>query len=552
VAWLAEQVLTRDVPPRRRRLDTISFAQRTFAGVPERAFDDVVTTLAEFGRLQALMLTLDRLKIADPAIYAAAARRAATLDRLDRSHAFRSLAQFQSALTFVVQLRRGRTIDRAVTERLVQSLVSLDVHDDGYRCGMAAWIDEALMPSLPRAEDASASLEGRLLAAMSGVGSTASPQVSDVAWEGQMYRLDLAGAEMRRMAQVRSKQRGKSLDDAMAFARDARGRARTGEAMRACDEMVGRVLISLAYAIHLGDGEGTVLLGGDVSQRHDFGLTSPVAEVRRRTPWATPDPQSQAGVPWHVSGSVLALDVGLSSLALRSVSGGGIADRADVIKDFDRKAFSDSVALLDPLDLTEDARAGIVAALARGRARIARLEDHPEEAGRVFDDVHSLRVDGGRQRAIRWTLVNDPRTVDRWFSLSEVLVLGKPAADLHAWGMSGIPFESCYCSRLQPVPPWQIFTGQLNTGVLPARIADLNLRIAEMSAELKVPAVLSRGILAAAVEDYLDDVQPSDYDDWMAFVRAARRVPRERVEDYTAALTANGPLVPAADREDRQ
>jgi hypothetical protein len=606
-AWLAERVLTLSVPGRRERLDVLSFGQRTFRSAPDGAVNDVAAALAGFGRFYALLLTLDRIQVTDPAMYVAAERRATALADLDGARFPTSLAQFQSALALVADIRRARTIDGPAAERLVQSLVAVDARDDGYRCGVAGWIDEVLMPSLPPRADAPDSVEARLLAAMSGIGSAAvSKPGSDVTWEGQTYRVDLAGAELRRVMYVRSKQGGPTLDDVMAFARGVRGLMalkaasasgsdlqrltaaiaghaalfdreqastlsdaldalgrRSGTVVKVpadrvaslaslCDQALARVLMSVAYAMHLGNGDGSVLLGGDVSRRHDFGLKLAVAAQRRRMPWQIPVPQILPGVPWHVSGSVLALDVGLSSLALREVTAGRLAERPDAVREADRKAFSDAVALLDPRDLTDSGRAVIVETLTRGRAQVARLRDHPGEVDPVFAGVHSLRLDGLRQRAIRWTLVNDPLAIESWFSLSEVLVLGKPSTDLHAWGMSGIPFESCLCTRLQAQAPWHIFTGQLTAGVLPARITDLNLRVAEMSAALKVPAVLTRGILAAAVLDFLHDVRPSDGDDWMAFIRAARRLSRERIEDYTAALTANGPLVPMADRiEDR-
>ena len=51
-------------------------------------------------------------------------------------------------------------------------------------------------------------------------------------------------------------------------------------------------------------------------------------------------------------------------------------------------------------------------------------------------------------------------------------------------------------------------------------------------------------MLSAAVQDYIDEVRPSDNEDWLTLVRAAQRVPRDRTEDYVAAITADGPLVP--------
>ena len=75
-------------------------------------------------------------------------------------------------------------------------------------------------------------------------------------------------------------------------------------------------------------------------------------------------------------------------------------------------------------------------------------------------------------------------------------------------------------------------------------MADLNLRVAVALAELKLPAALARGVLAAAMQDYVDRVKPLYPDDWLTLVRAAQALSAERIQDYIAALTINGPLVP--------
>jgi hypothetical protein len=62
--------------------------------------------------------------------------------------------------------------------------------------------------------------------------------------------------------------------------------------------------------------------------------------------------------------------------------------------------------------------------------------------------------------------------------------------------------------------------------------------------ELGLPAATTPYVLTAAVQDYIDDVRPADNDDWLTLVRAAQAIPRERIEDYAAALTAGGPLIP--------
>jgi hypothetical protein len=51
-------------------------------------------------------------------------------------------------------------------------------------------------------------------------------------------------------------------------------------------------------------------------------------------------------------------------------------------------------------------------------------------------------------------------------------------------------------------------------------------------------------VLSVASQDLLDHVRVSHADDWPGLVAEAQRVVRGRMEDYVAALTNDGPLIP--------
>jgi hypothetical protein len=55
-------------------------------------------------------------------------------------------------------------------------------------------------------------------------------------------------------------------------------------------------------------------------------------------------------------------------------------------------------------------------------------------------------------------------------------------------------------------------------------------------------------VLAAAMQDFIDEASPTDSSDWLSLALAAQSVPKQRVEDYVAAAAAvDGPLVPDTD-----
>jgi hypothetical protein len=602
-AWLAQAMASGDVHQRGDRFDQFGFGQRAFAAATSDERGDVLVALRGFVRYRMLMLTLDRLGITTPAVYAAAARHASRLTALDHRHAFTALAQFQGLMALVVRMRRVQTIDRPKAEALVTSLVSLPISDEGYGGGLLDWVGRELRPMMATADD----VESGLIAQLAGAHAAAPIRVT---WEGQRYRLDLAGPEDRRLHRIREKQGGVPLDFALDLETVARSLAAEtatrpdvtagidaltkmaaaiapqpksderllppgAEALRdpheslvkavadlrkveksgdvkkaahavepltsAAEAIAGEALLSIAYALDLGDPDGTALLAGNVAWRHDFGFGTSDPETRARTAWSLPKQEVAPGVPWHVSGSALGLDVALAPLALRRVDTGRVSD-APKLTSNERQTFAVSVALMNPFALTDAARDAIAGGIVRGRARVAAVSLQTADA--LAD---AIAMDGWRRRAAKWSIAHDPGRVASMFSLTELLSLGgvdSSAPGVDAWGMSAFVSSGCLCTHLAPPGGWWNLTGRPQLGLLATTVADLNLHIAATLHDLGLPAAIARNVLSAAVQDYIDEVRPNDNEDWLTLVRAAQAVPRERIEDYVAEITADGPLVP--------
>jgi hypothetical protein len=110
----------------------------------------------------------------------------------------------------------------------------------------------------------------------------------------------------------------------------------------------------------------------------------------------------------------------------------------------------------------------------------------------------------------------------------------------------GEPRIGCQCLQMPGPRQVDLFAGRWHTGVLATGFPDLNLRLAEMLAELKMPATLLPSVLAAATWDLVLNVRSRDYDDRQGLVEFVDGLTRDRVEQYLALLTADGPLVPIA------
>ena len=135
-------------------------------------------------------------------------------------------------------------------------------------------------------------------------------------------------------------------------------------------------------------------------------------------------------LPWHVSGSLLGLDIGLAQLALRRLNFERVLE-APKLTSNERDTFALSVSLLNPFSAPRrrprrDRRRG----RRSGQRRLGALRNGGQAAARAaaesaFDAIaDELSIEGWRRRAVRWMLVHEADRVPSMFSLTEVLTLG--------------------------------------------------------------------------------------------------------------------------------
>jgi hypothetical protein len=195
-----------------------------------------------------------------------------------------------------------------------------------------------------------------------------------------------------------------------------------------------------------------------------------------------------------------------------------------------------------PIDLTDDDRDRIVAAIARGTARVA-------DAGTTPVRLDALAREAGLSPATRaalpWLASRAPDALAAQFTLRDRFWLGRPdldAAALARWGVFAAPIDGRLTTAMPGPAPWEHFAGRPEIGQVGTQVPDLTLRLAQATAELGLPARLVPALLAYAVQDFWHDVDARFADDWPAMTRAAAGLSRTRIEDYVAALAGSGPL----------
>ncbi len=529
LSWLAQQISTGNPRERRDHFDMVRFAQGVFADAGPADQLDVLVTLGGYRRYRGAVLTLDRMGVTAPAIYAQvvdAARRVS--DRSGRDLRYAVVA-FQAALAVIERVRLVRTIDQETAERLIRTLCEAVDQDTPIPPAVTRWITATLVPALPALVQRDqfsdkTNIESTILQAMAGPVAEADPR--DFVWEGLTYRVDLSAGELQRMHRIREQLQSPGLDHAIASAHPAQ---------------LAEALLALVYTPALGDPEGPALLSRDVPLRHDFGFDTGVSPRREFVPWVPPREQIGDGMPWRVGGAILGLDLGLARLALRRIDDNDMP-AAPSINLNDEITLARTAMALNARDLTDAARDELVAALERGRDRIASA-GHNLSA--VIELGRELRFPAGLQQALPWMVSRTPEAIPALFGLREMLWLGKPAlprAELDRWGVYAEPLDSRLHTMMPSPANWEDFAGRAEAGMMGTQAPDLTLRLAQETARLKLPARLIPALLVYATQDYWHDVQARFPDDLPAMTRQALALSSSRVEDYVAALAGDGPL----------
>ena len=528
--WLVERIAGAEPNQARSRLGMLAFAQRVFGGA-EADPADLLAALRGFGRYRALVLTLERMGLRDPALYAAAARHAERLEAAGHGdRAEWTVAQFQGTLVLVERATAAGSLDLAEAGALVRSLSSLTLENGRYGDRLASWIEHELVPRLAARLGLSPSAGGEtvVLRAMAGPAGAA----TRLEWEGLAYDVDPAEAEYRRLRAIRRRQSGSPLEEALAAGGDREAR-------------LASTLIDLAYATALGPAESAPAASEDVARRHGFVFQEPQPLGGPRPEWTVPREVGGPGQRWHAEGALLGLDVGLARLALRRLEADVLS--VPLLSAADRRAFAEGVVLARRTALDDATRDRIAEGLRRGRARLAEAVRDPASLERVSS---ALGLRDWRRGALPSIAARDPDRFEAAFTLGEELWLGwegERPASAAAWGTSARWDDGCLCPRLAPPVPLDELAGRTADGRLAALSPDLNLRVAELMAEMKLPALLAPAILGLAVQDLMDEAAPAYLDDALAIARYARGLRRTRMEDYVAALVGRGPLAPVAE-----
>jgi hypothetical protein len=596
--WLCQQVFGTDPAFSARRYRSVLFASRLGLSLMPANVRDSVEAIRAVSDYPALAAVLERGRVQDAAVLARAARRAAQLSSIDNlPRAARAIAQYQGALNVLARAASRRSISPERLAELVVSLSAVDPGDEGdYEGALLRWL-EAHIP-----HKAGGAREADLLRLVAGT-APAEPRL--VVWEGTRYRVDHAYGETVRISRLLGEdarpyvssaaelvamadsleaqelpvgtvqraaahlaavaqavgwepaadwtgdvaERYQAISrtlTAAAGAGDVGGARPLARPLRALsDDLLARGLLELTYAIALGQPERAWVTAGDVAKRHTFGIRP----ATRRPAWELPTISTGLRSGFGLTGALLGLDVALADLALVRLSSKP-PPRRPMLADVDRKAFIQAVPLVEPAWLTDHDMQRVVSAMRKGRERAAALQSADD--ARAF--AAELRMNPSRAGVLSWMVTHDRQRVAAFLSPGELLLsdLGEVPDDstLHAWGAPALSRNGCLCLRLPRREPGEAVAGRWGTGIAVSTFPDLNLRLAELLTELQMPASLLGPVLASATLDFVNTVISRDEDDRRGLMEFVQALDAQRLEQYLALLTTDGPLVPVEESPD--
>jgi hypothetical protein len=521
-AWLLSRVHRVPVDVGRRRLETFLFAQRVFRDASDPL---LVPALRAYASFPALMVTLERMGVTSASAMATMAARAQGLNDIkdDQARAL-AIVEFQACLGILDRIARTGGLPAFDVDALMGKLAALDHAGRGYGARIAGWIQKDLLVRLqPAGGESFDESEDTLLAGMAGVRKTTMPD-RVVEWEGRRYRVNAARAEELRLHRVRRRQGGMPLGTAL-------------QSVLTPQKAGGDRALADTLAV----------VGGNVALRHELGT---VVAIGPRLAWRLPT-EGHTSKGWKVTGSLLGLDVALSRLSLRRLDWTEMPPEPQMVS-AERQIVSLSVALMNARLLTDAGRDEIAAALARGRARLDALDGSEAD---LDDAARDAGLSPWRREALRWTIAHDSARRREHLSPVELMWLGRPrltdAIALDAWGAATLPIDGCACLEMPRPSPWEQLAGRPSQGLLATRGADVSIVVADTLAALDLPAQIAPGVLAFAAQEAMYQARPAHFDDWSGFSRAASAISRDALVDYIAAQTAGGPLLPAAQTDDR-
>ena len=572
----------------------VRFAQRRLAAAPRAAAPDVEIALRALKEMPVLALALERLGVADPAVYADVARAARRLSAAGGPDEVTvAMRTWQGALSTLEQVARHRPIPGDVVAKLLTSLAaSVPAKPLSPSGQVAGWALHTLLPALGAGVGPGDEMEDAVIGAL--LAADAQPAAT-FDWDGVAYRVDVRGPVLASALSIREVMPGprlqhlsvldaaaarlaqpfKTLEEVGAVAEElesvlpawnggdladavrdlrriravkdvARASRQRNRVLVTLDEMASDILPGLAYALALSPSSQPPRVFAEIARIHELAFKETGGKWQSSA-WDVGSIANRTAGGTAVRGSLLGLDLVVAPDLLSRAPGsvGRPASAGGAIQEITQGILVDRIVMRAPLEWTTRS-ADAAAAIAKGRTRFATWRTGVQDGPAFSEELRRAGFSQARENQLRWLLDRkDDAALDGFMTITDFYRLGSPDELPAGWGQSARLFDGCWCVRGVDREPVDRFLGY-STGYVAAALSDLSLRLAEILAGMRVPASVIEPVLPFAVQDVLDQAAQFLPDDWEALSWAGRLTP-ERVEDYLQALVSRRVLAPPSD-----
>jgi hypothetical protein len=243
------------------------------------------------------------------------------------------------------------------------------------------------------------------------------------------------------------------------------------------------------------------------------------------------------GSGWHLQGSLLVVDLAVSTWYLRR--NGEPPNAAPVFDEPDVLAFALVPALSRSTSAGRLGLAEAASAIEEGRRRAAAATDLTALDGMLA----TAGVDPWRRRAL--SLAGDSPS-----RVAEVL------SDGESWRLAGAPglltprgpLDGCVCLG-EATPSTWILEGRRSSATVGAGAVDVQLRTAVFLRKHKLPAEVFGDVVAGALLEMIENTRAARPDDFHAIAAAAMSLEDTRMEEHLLALVGDGTLARPSSRD---
>ena len=578
----------------RDRLGVVTLIQHEFPDPPATLPPQLFAVGRSRLRYPTLALEIERMRLGEASSYAALGSLASRIDDLDGAPRALALVQYQSAIVLLARLRAVGAPVAFVAEHL-RALSALPVTRNGFEGGLVRWMVRLFTVTKEESLNYAAA---RMLAGQEWL--SAGPAFE---WEGLTYRVDIAATETARIREALANFTANTLEDAAALLRlsdempnrvaageteafvaavgetlaaatdvtsvwwagvpiqfesfselasigrnrsfDKRAVERSVVSLRAAADLAGAdALASLVYALALRNVEGELALSRELPRRHHL-VPAPLSGSRA-TAWAVPTERYPDRGTRYISGSLLAMDVGIPLLAARRLAASRPSTEPNMSPVLATGLLRTAV-LTAPWTIRSEDLTTMQEAHARGTALVEKWTTN----GNGSDHITEAGLAGARAGWLRWSARRGdrPRHVDDLTGL--VRLGGLQPVRRTSWGAAQSP-TACLCEAI-PALALHAQSRPRDPEAVATTFVEASIRVALELRQRDAPAALAPGVLMLVMSDVIDSALLPHPTDSRGLIAAVERIPSLRFDDYIAAVAARGPLVRIGDdsRENR-